>query len=359
MKKFTVLALLAFSWYIAGKYRQIPMTVLLTAEVFLLVIMFVLPRYFRRILKFGFLGKNQTVQKGEESFCSVHVNNKGRLPVNKLNIKIKFAYQKDKQTVLKKKLDGSAACGNKNLLEFGFKAPYCGMIDASLESVRIYDYLSIFSSYKRLKAEMKIAVFPSERALHIELPSFGQDENNPVTEMIAPKSGDDHNDIRQIREYHPGDSIRLLHRNYSAKTGELWIKEYEREKDFRLDLILDTSDIQKKTAEERDAFYEILSAVVLGLLQNQAIVRVYWHDDSQTGIYYMDVETAGQCKEMLYRLYDTIFEQKQTEHLPTAVPNVEAMKFNLDLEWCFNDKLIYRFSKTRWNDEISQITFVI
>lgn len=359
MKKFTVLALLAFSWYVAGKYRQIPMTVLLTAELILLLIMFILPRYFRKILNIEFSKKNQTIQKGGESLCSVNADNKGKLPINKLSIKMKFGYPKDKQTVLKKRLIGSAACGNKNFLEFGFKAPYCGMIGANLESVRIYDYLSIFSSYKHLKSEMKIAVFPQERALHIKLPSFGQDENNPVTEQATLKSGDDHNNIRQIHEYRPGDSIRLLHRNYSAKMGELWVKEYEREKDFRLDLFLDTSAIHKKTAEECDAFYEILSAVVLGLLQNQAIVRVYWHNNLLSGTYYTDIETSEQCKEMLYQLYDTVFDKNQNELLPIAAPTVDAMRFNLDLEWYLNDTLIYRFSKTRWNEEINQMTFIV
>lgn len=360
MKKFVALVLIIFNWYFAGVYNQLPMMVMVIVELIFLVVMFIMSRYSRKKLNVDFLTKSMAVHKGSELSCRIKTDNKGKIPINRLKIKMQFEYSDNKKTIVKKNFYGSAEQGENDSLEFGFCAPYCGIVNAKISSVRVYDYLAIFSARKRINSEMKISVLPQDRALNIEIPSFGQYEGIPSAEQFIIQNGDDHNEIRQIREYHEGDSNRFVHWNYSARTGMLWIKEYEKETDFRFDLILDTVVPNKATVEEWDAFYELLSAIVLGLLQNNSIVRVHWYNRKQKKFNVIEIENSEQCKKMLSQLYnaDIISSNEEISKYAASISK-SFMKLKFNLEWSFDEKIICNFSKENLDNEIANKTFVI
>ena len=70
--------------------------------------------------------------------------------------------------------------------------------------------------------------------------------------------GDARHEIRQVREYRSGDSLRSVHRNLSARSGNLWIKEYERETEGAARVFLDLSEFSAAGPSERDSFYRLL-----------------------------------------------------------------------------------------------------
>ena len=107
----------------------------------------------------------------------------------------------------------------------------------------------------------------------------------------------------QIREYRPGDARRFIHWNQSARTGSLWIKEYETQEEPGAELLVDTSAGQPLDAAAWDAFYELFFAVVLGLLQCSAAVQVYWYDPGSSAFRCDTVYAATQCREVLFHLY--------------------------------------------------------
>ena len=59
-------------------------------------------------------------------------------------------------------------------------------------------------------------------------------------EISLQRPGESDQEIRQIREYRPGDARRFIHWNQSARTGDLWIKEYERQEEPCAVLLLDS-----------------------------------------------------------------------------------------------------------------------
>lgn len=360
MKKFTVLLLILCTWYFAGMYRQIPMMMLIVMGLVLVVVMFVLSRYFKRKLNFEFSKQNNTAQKNSDTLCCIQVSNKGKLPVSRFGVKLRFSYPLDNKSAVRKKLYGSADKGNDNILEFNFLAPYCGLIDARIDNVRVYDYLQIFSSGKRIKQSMEIQVFPYEQALRIELPSLGNYQGEPVTEQLSNQSGDNHNEIKQIREYHTGDSNRSIHWNYSARTETLWVKEYQRENDFYFDFVLDTSVMHRTNAEEWDTFYELVSAIILGLLEKEAGVKVHWYDGKYQSINSFDVCDKVQCRELLSKLYHSELICSEQEFMQKISNlNTGAMKLNFSLEWYFDNKPIYKFSRINLEKEIAQMVFMV
>ena len=105
------------------------------------------------------------------------------------------------------------------------------------------------------------------------MPPFGTYTNDPVAESTSDKKGEDHSEVRLIREYRDGDLPRHIHRNYSAKTEKLWIKEYEKENDYIFDLFIDSSSETRLTVEQKDAFFELIFAVIKNLMENDIIIR--------------------------------------------------------------------------------------
>ena len=116
----------------------------------------------------------------------------------------------------------------------------------------------MFSCSKKPGSKNEIFVLPKPKKLRIILPEFGAYTANSITESSSDKSGEDHSEIRLVREYRDGDLTRHIHRNYSAKTEKLWVKEYNKENDHIFDFTADTSG-SELTAELLDAMTSDLS----------------------------------------------------------------------------------------------------
>ncbi|MGN0470666.1 MAG: DUF58 domain-containing protein [Acutalibacteraceae bacterium] len=353
MKKLTFLAIMAVTLYFAGIYRQKPMLIMLVMEIILVLIMMILPHILKRKVNVGFLKKNKSTKKNSELICQIDVSNNNKIPINKFGTQISFQYN-DKKSKVRKSLYGCADTGNNNIVEFGFVAPYCGNVSVNIKKIRIYDYLSIFSCRKKINSEMNIMVFPQEKPLNIEVSYQGQYEGDNAVSSFLKQSEDAYTDIKQLREYRDGDSNRFIHWNYSARAESLWVKEYEQETGSNFSMFLDTSYPKKPDCAEYDAFYETVSSIILGLLKNNIVVNAYWFDRKINKIRNKEIRYSKQLTEMLSELYKSETEYSDNIQKPEC-----QMKLNMNLEWYFNNRIIYRFSKTNFEDEIIYKNFIL
>lgn len=356
MKKFTFLAIMAVTLYFAGIYRQKPMLIMLVMEIIVILIMMILPHILKNKVNVGFLKKNKSTEKNSELICQIDVSNKNKLPINKFETQISFQYD-DKKSKVKKSLYGCADTGNDNIIEFCFVAPYCGNVSVNIKKIKIYDYLSVFACRKRINSEMNIMVFPKEKPLNIEISPHGEYEGDNAVSTLLKQSEDAYTDIKQLREYRDGDSNRFIHWNYSARTESLWVKEYEQETGLDFSIFLDTSYPKKPDCTEYDAFYEIVSSIILGLLKNNVVVNAYWSDRKIHKIRNMEIKTSKQCTELLSELYKSETEYSDNDN-NIQKPECQ-MKFNMSLEWYLNNQIIYRFSRTNFEDEIIKNNFIL
>lgn len=358
MKKAAFFILVLFTYYWAAMYRSMQLMVLCVAELLLLVILLVLPRVFRRRLSAHFLKHTECTGRNAMTSCRIVVQNRGRLPVSRVRLRLRLRYTREKKGVksVKKKLYGGGERG-ESVLAFQFCPAYCGLVQVQMDRLRAYDYLSLFSAGKRLKEEMMLAVFPGEQAMHISIASFGGSDDFAPMEQPVSRPGDSFHEIRQIREYRSGDSKRHIHWNQSAKTDQLWIKEYERDMDFQSDILIDMRGSSAKDASAWSAFYRLLSALVLGLLRDSSSVRVYWQPEVGEELSYADVADADQCRDLLLALYQTEFAQSG-EPNPTTFGRC-ALRLTGDLSLFNGNTLLHRFTAEGLERELQETGFTI
>lgn len=192
-------------------------------------------------------------------------------------------------------------------------------IDGKMEQLKVYDYLALFSASRK---------------------------------------------IRQLREYRPEDSWRHIHWNQSARTGRLWIKEYEEETNGMAVLGLEMQKEHRNSLSDMDCFYRLLSSMVLGFLQQSVRLCVYWFDSEKGCVREMEIFSQEQHRELLLQLYQLSAAEEggtQEKEMLLRRGALYGSFFLLDtgLGWYKNGKLFHQFSGENLEQEIEQRVFTL
>ncbi len=359
MKKIAAILILAAAWYFAGMFSQTPLMTVVIGLAISAVVLMILSWYLTRHTEVTIPKQEDIAFKNIERVYRFETENTSNFPVNKFKVFFSMKYPFDK--AVKKKFCGSAMGkrhNDANVSEFYFTAPYCGLIRVSLRKVRVYDYLSIFSGSKKLNQQREILVMPTAKNMLIELPILGMYDEDPIADTSSNKKGDDHSEIRNLREYREGDLFRHIHFNYSARTGELWVKEYQKENDYIFDMVLDTSGDEPPSMDYMDAFYEIIFSIIMTLIKHEVMLEVHWYDSEYMGIKDMTVTNEEEARDLLSRLYHSeVICTKDTFYNEIGNLDKKSMIINTKLEWYFMNRAVFRFHRETLEAELSDEFF--
>lgn len=360
MKKLSAIVLLALMWYFAGMYHQKPLMTLVICVLIFVIGLISIAVYLKRHTDVSIPKQEDVAFKNIERVYRFETENTSRLPINHFKILFTMKYPFDK--AVKKQFNGSAMVTKKqndsNISEFYFTAPYCGLIRIELKKLKIYDYLSIFSSSKKLRQQKEILVMPTAKNMLIELPIMGMYDEDPIADSSSNKKGDDHSEIRNLREYREGDLFRHIHFNYSARTGELWVKEYQKENDYIFDMVLDTSGDEPPPMDYMDAFYEIIFSIIITLISHEVMLEVHWYDSELMGIKNMTVTNEEEARDLLSRLYHSdVICPKDVFYNEIGNLDKKSMIINTKLEWYFMNRAVFRFHRETLESELTDEFF--
>lgn len=116
-------------------------------------------------------------------------------------------------------------------------------------------------------------------------------------------------DLREVREYVPGDEVRLLHWKATARTGQLMVRDYADPEQPRFTLLLDT----RAEAFSADAFEEAVD-LAASLLDACALAGHHSRLVTSGGL---DVATAGGA-DAARTLLDELCQVRQRSGLSLA-----------------------------------------
>lgn len=358
MRRAIFFLFILLSFYVATiQYYQIPLFFSLTG-LLLAIGMRGLSFYFRRHIKAESFEKSIVGEQGGDLSWNFQLLYTGRLPFRHFRLPLWFQYCGDPRR-RRKTLSGILENEDGKVRCF-LRAPYCGMLYLETKRLLVYDYLGLFPGRIPFSHTVTVAVLPPRQHLAVEFSSPRWSENISGHDQPLPRGADDRHEIRQLHEYREGDSCRHIHWNLSARTDRLWIREYERERDVSIRLLLEINSIHERDSKRMDAFYRLLSAMVLGMLRKIPLVKIYWYTRQSARPVEWIVTEEGQCQDMLLALYRTDSAGRPGSSSPEfIIPEDSDSFFRLDtsLSWRLGNRLIYQFSPQALTREIANQVF--
>lgn len=134
------------------------------------------------------------------------------------------------------------------------------------------------------------------------------------------------------------------------------VKEFQKEEEEGVSLYLDFSGEKEPGPEEMSAFYQILSAFLLGVLKEKAAVRVKWTDAQKRSLY-RRVTTEEACMDLLLLLYDR--EEILFIKRPSGKNFMEDFTLNLNREIYYKEQCIHRFSLENCERELKETKIIL
>ncbi len=201
-----------------------------TAILFLLIVimpfvLFLILCYCRFKIKAELMSTVHIANKGEELPITIRLSNPTIFPVSYINLYLSYknAYLPKKY---KKTVAVSLDCRTKTSYVCSLTSEYAGNIIVSLEGIRFFDYLKLFSMKRKQTEEIKTAVLPTYYELE---QNYLTNKNSQLVESdnYSPvKKGDDPSEVFEIREYREGDRLQRIHWKLSSKLNQLMIKDF-------------------------------------------------------------------------------------------------------------------------------------
>lgn len=223
--KIRYLLLMAVVGLLTILYDQYIMGMILATAFALPALLFVILSYTSRRITANLLTTIHVVNKGEIIPVTVKLDNPTSFPISNLTICISYhnSYAKKRH---KKEFHVSVDRKTNTTVICNMISEYTGSLQVSLNYIRIYDYVQLFSRKKKIHEENTIAVMPR---LHEITESIILNSNKMFVESDQysnVKGGDDPSEVFAIREYREGDRPQRIHWKLSVKQDQIMIKDF-------------------------------------------------------------------------------------------------------------------------------------
>ncbi|MDE6742727.1 MAG: DUF58 domain-containing protein [Lachnospiraceae bacterium] len=251
-------------------YRQSFLAILLLLLIILPVISIALAHHAFERIDFLLSAPATTVSMPEKPIIILTAKNPTFFPF--LNCELSFQFQNMYFPSGLKNIIALPLEAHKTLtLRFPFDVSQPGMLLFSLEDVKLTDFLHFYTFHKNLNKGLQIPVLPKEKPISF-VPATAHTESED-SEFYDP-AGALSTDIREVREYIPGDRMQDIHWKLSARMDDLLVKQYERSLD---DSLLFLPELYK---EEIADTLQTLYAVSIKLIRQKEVFRIaIFHTD--------------------------------------------------------------------------------
>lgn len=264
---------------------------LVLAVVMLLVtgISFVLVHFSVRELELE-LQAPAVAEKGKPFTVQLNILKKSRIPCGAARVTL----------VCKNRLTGVTLreVFRSGMDEIQLTEQYCGCLDLSLESVRIYDWTGVLPVRYRKPCSRRVLVMPDTIPLEVS-PRLAISNLMDAEEYSQYKKGQDRQETFQIREYLPGDALQQIHWKLSSKLDRLVVRDPSLPMDPSLLLFWDKSEAEPAVC---DCLCEAFVSLAQAFAEAGVSFRMAWNGEL---IHTADVVGTDQLPEAVAELLKT------------------------------------------------------
>ncbi|MEZ3485391.1 MAG: DUF58 domain-containing protein [Lachnospiraceae bacterium] len=199
------------------------------------------------------------------------------------------------------KLSGVLSPSENQTQSITLSSRYAGMLDCRLESLVLYDILGIFYRKIPLHDRRSIGIMPPFELIPLEITRRTREFLSDADEHSSEKKGDDPEDIYQIREYRPPDSLRLIHWKLSAKEDNLMVKEHG----FPLGCVVLLWIRISQTTTDSLRFNQLIekaASLSITLFEEKCIHMAAWFEEKSGQVIKRKVNSPEAVYEWIWRL---------------------------------------------------------
>lgn len=358
MRKIVFLFFLCLFYYVGAMYGNAALLVLSLTQFLLMFLMFLMSRYLGKHLIFSPREKTVYTEMGQPFTLRFQIENTGKFSAGRIALRFRCRCENNGIRYSKKK-SLTKMYDKDNLLTLQEIYNHCGIYTIHLKQLSVFDPLILFSAKQKLQDEIRVIVFPVKYRMRLKLSDSRMGEEGAE---VYGRTGDDQDEIRQIREYREGDLLRHIHWNQTARTDRVWVKEFESQKSGQMELYLDFFGKQPFQIPDLDAFFILLNALIYGMLENVASVKVFWQRTSEMTETSMEISDEQQCQDLMIYLYNNLkekylsaYETGQEAHMkmPESIPN-GVLRLTSGLGLYKGEKLIFQFTGENLQETLEQ-----
>lgn len=215
-------------------------------------------------IKLDITSDTLTLTKNEKCKFIITIKNKTIFPFSNSRIRIEY---KNKLSNIKNYMEISVPIHplTEEKLYFYLSSDYCGVLNVKVKTIKIYDYIKLFSCKINPNKESDVYIFPD---INFDYSDYYTKsiENEDSEKYSNNKSGDDPSEIFELKEYISGDNFNRIHWKLSLIHDKFITKYFSQPTDSAIVIIPDL--ILTGSISSIDTAIEIFYAVCLDLLQN-------------------------------------------------------------------------------------------
>ena len=216
------------------------------------------------------------------------------------------------QIVYKNKLSGIENCTEISVpihplteekLYFYLSSDYCGILNVKVKSIKIYDYIKLFSCKINPNKTSSVYIMPDINLDYFDYYSKSIENDDSETYSNS-KSGDDPSEIFELKEYISGDNFNRIHWKLSLIHDKFITKHFSQSTDSAIVVIPDL--ILKGSICSIDTAIEIFYAVSLNLLHNSMPFEICCYNKKIKKIEYIDIINFDSLISTFIMLMDNL-----------------------------------------------------
>ncbi len=217
----------------------------------------------------------------------------------------------------------SAAAGKTGEMTADLQAGSCGNLTISLKKYWIMDPLFILRRKMESKERQSVSILPECHLMAIEVTRRTREFIAEADEYSDKESGNDANEIYQVREYQDMDSLRDVHWKLSAKADDLLVKEHGRPKGCAVLIWLNLQKeeqvkkrIKRSVLKQKSVstvMLEMMASLSLSLLEADCVHMAAWYEKKNRKIQKKKISKEEHVYELLNRLLYTEEYQEDIE----------------------------------------------
>lgn len=177
-------------------------------------------------------------------------------------------------TAVEQTLRASVAGKGEKSVRFLVEEPEVGKLFATVTDLTVQDLFGLVSYPVRQVAPAELLILPPDVPADVQMMQALETSGESVRYSEHEK-GHDVSELFDLRDYVPGDDVRSIHWNLTAKQDKPILREFSQPLNYSVILLV---ELAKSSADALQACVTYASAISKGLLEAGVLHTLVWYD---------------------------------------------------------------------------------